>query len=254
MLRRQPLQTWGPLTVPEDTLAALAQIEAFAAHHKCKIRYEKAPGFDLNTAGRAVQLTFVERDGEVLSREIAERVMWSLAVPCGFTPHDRYLVSGSESSLVFNHLGIWRPLHDRLLGEGRGDLLWPSLLNAARADVGKLESDREVEIFIQAQLHRIGFNCGPVDGIIGPRTVECIKQSGLSGLELSEVAKILSEQKSGRVRKQENPGKGHIILPNHEFTVTAVGEVSSIRITDGASLIIRGPGRVILDIAGESKS
>ena len=114
------------------------------------------------------------------------RSLWSIAIPLGFTPWSRWPVPGELDDL-FHFAGPWQQVVDRLLAEGRGELAWQSACCAASCDVGAWKGDRELERFVQAQLHRVGANPGSLDGVVGRRTVDALNSIGLSGdLEAAE--------------------------------------------------------------------
>ena len=173
--------------------------------------------------------------------------MWSLAVPLGFTPWSRYPVI-SEHQHVFHYLGPWAVLYERICAEGRGHLAWDSVRTAALADVGALEGARAIEKFIQAQAHRLGHNPGPVDGIIGPRTIKALESLGLKGLPFSEMAETMIKKTSKKPTPLKR-GAGHITIPGRALSVTSFGSVKTLQTNNGVSLDVGGAGgRVVVDI------
>jgi hypothetical protein len=175
-------------------------------------------------------------------RELA--LLWGLAIPLGFTPWVRYPLPGPGDD-VFHYYGPWRSLMDSLMGMGRGEEAWPSFCCAAQVDVGAWEGNRPTERFVQAQLHRMGYNHGPVDGMVGPRTETALKGAGLHGLALSEAAKKLTSLESKPAQRTKKR-KGHIVLPETNFSITSYGQVRTIQTAQGAAVELDGPGRIII--------
>lgn len=200
-------------------------------------------------AGREVHLRLVKSN--VTSHQTILNALWSFAVPLGFTPWNRYPIAGQEGNHIFHHFGFWRVLYDRLMAEGRGHLCWPSVCAAAQCDIGAWQGNKKDERFVQAQLHRLGRNCGPVDGIIGPRTADAIESLGIPNAGFPQILEY--------VRTAEPPSSpkrtrhvGHVAIPGRNLTLSSYGDVRTMRTKQGATLTIDGPGRVIVDI-GESE-
>jgi hypothetical protein len=202
-------------------------------------------------AGREISLrvqleTWQGSEGAKKQAELT--ALWGLAVPLGLVPWNRYPLPGPGDD-VFHYLGPWRGLYDHLCGEGRGELAWPSVVCAAQVDVGAWEGDRLTERFVQAQLHRLGAHCGPVDGIIGDRTLSAVRALGVQGLPLDELAAHLgdlefSPQGEGRPSRKI----GHVILPGWEVVASAYGDIHATHVPQGVALTVDGPGRVVLDV------
>lgn len=207
------------------------------------------PPASMWVAGREVhlRLSFIERPFATRWEEVT--TLWGLAVPLGFTPWLRYPMPGPADE-VFHFIGPWQGLYDHLCGEGRGELAWPSVCCAAQVDVGCWEGDKPVERFLQAQLHRLGLHCGPVDGQIGPRTLDALRMFGLQSMSLEEAARHLVDYESPEPSREQRQ-VGHIIIPGHRFAVNAFGQIATTRVRNGVALAIDGPGRVILDIQDE---
>jgi hypothetical protein len=172
--------------------------------------------------------------------------LWGLAVPLGFVPWNRYPMPG-QADEAFHFIGPWQGLYDHLLGEGRGELAWPSVCCAAQVDIGRWQGDKPVERLVQAQLHRLGYHCGPVDGEIGPRTIEALRIIGLHSKSLDETASALMEYEPPEVSEAQR-ATGHIIVPGRQLVVSTSGKVYSTKTRQGAALTIDGPGRLIVDV------
>lgn len=253
--------------VTPDVAEALRQIEQEAAQQgHIRISFKGTPrsqaswvgtGSDphlsLRPTGREVRLRAhlpdSQREGRAL-REQEIATLWGLAIPAGFTPWLRYPVLGDGDD-IFHFLGPWQPLYDHLCGEGRGELAWVSVCCAAQSDVGTWEGDRRVERFVQAQLHRLGLHCGPVDGFIGERTAMALRSLGMTGLSLEEMAVALGKLKPPIPDKAARR-MGYVLIPGDDVSVQAYGKVASVRTLQGVSLAVDGPGKVIITIGQET--
>lgn len=246
--------------ITEDTREAMNRLEqAAAAIEGVKIKYGGVPVAKANWAG-------VEEDGGPLSlppaysmrptgREVYlglegpfEKVeglslLWSLAVPLGFVPWHRFPVPGVHDN-VFHYLGPWASIGDFLHGEGRGEHAWPSMCCAAQVEVGNWEGPKLVEREVQMHLHRLGVQCGPVDGMLGPRSIASLKALGLGGVELSDVLEQLRPLRPPPTAPRDrNHAHINVGLPSEVFTS---GGIKSMRTPTGYALTIDGPGRAIL--------
>ena len=248
---RQSLISFRGYLLTKDTAKAVEALEVRAAETGWRVRLTgPVPGshegdpFSLIPAGREVHLTLTQGDS---SEQSSLNALWGCAVPLGFTPWCRYPLVDEDKAHVFHYFGPWRTLHDRLMSEGRGHLAWPSVCCAAQCDVGQWRGDRTAERLLQAQLHRVGRNCGPIDGILGPRTAMAIQSLSLGQVAVSQLLEHL--YRLGEERRPPSPHQvGHVALPNRQLTIAAVGGVKVARTKQGAVLTVDGPGRVILDI------
>jgi hypothetical protein len=180
------------------------------------------------------------------------RSLWSIAIPLGFTPWSRWPVRGDLDDL-FHFAGPWQQVVDRLLAEGRGELAWQSACCAAACDVGVWDGDRDLERFVQAQLHRVGANPGAVDGVVGRRMAAALSSVGLAG-DLDAAAAELSGRTGPSGARPDPSGRwtGHVSIPGMT-SIATYGKAASVRIPGGAALTIEGPGRVVIDfIPGDS--
>lgn len=210
------------------------------------------PHASMRPTGREVhlrlQLTGLSGIDAAGRRQREVEVLWGLAVPCGFIPWTRYPVAGVGDDL-FHFFGPWQVLYDALLGEGMGEVAWPSLCAAAQGDVGRWGGDRGVERFVQAQLHRLGMPCGPVDGVISDRVLGALRALGLKGLRLDEAATRLSRMDLPEAPLEHR--KHGFISVAGAATAVAAGKVAVMRIPQGFAFTVDGPGRVILDVGGQ---
>jgi hypothetical protein len=207
------------------------------------------PHLSMRPTGREVYLRVKGVDDPMH----ALAILWSLAVPLGFMPWDRYPVP-SPTSHVFHYMGPWSTVGDFLHGEGRGDLAWPSIVCAAQIEVGTwsrgLGDNQTTERTVQTHLHRLGIHCGPLDGIIGPATLSAMKALGLTGMEISRVAEVLSKM---TVPSEPAGGErvlGHLILGGVSMEAFTSGGVHTMETRNGYALTVDGPGRLILTVGG----
>jgi hypothetical protein len=254
-MRRSNLQNYRGFTLTEDTAKALHALEERAnqlGKWKLDILGPK-PGTDrgsvvsLAPAGREIHIKLRRSDR---SEQESLNAAWACAVPLGFTPHDRW-PRPSATDHIFYFLGPWSAINDRLLAEGRGHLAWPSVCIAAQCDVGVWDGDKGTERFIQSQLHRIGKNVGPIDGVIGPRTQAAIASLGLDRPSLAQVEvhlkAALPPQRPTYQPKQA--ARGHISIPGHKVRVQAFGGVRATQNGEsGAALMADGNGRLVVEV------
>lgn len=208
------------------------------------------PEWSMLPSGREVylKLHFAKDEGPEESRdERALAMLWALAIPAGFTPWNRYPLPGVGDN-VFHYLGPWQVLYDHLLSLGRGEEAWPSVAAACQTDVGTWEGPRGPERFLQAQLHRLGINVGPIDGIIGEVTTAGLQRAGLSNVPVSEAAEKLTKMQPPKPKDPDQQHIGHVVIPSHKFSIVCSGQVFSTKTATGAALTIKGAGRVVLDI------
>lgn len=271
MLKRLKLTEYRGTSLTDDTIEAIRRLEKQSAHFgNVEVQFSGTSRRDMNwrgcetepgptkqptftsmrITGREVYLGLAYEEDPLVdektlkSREIA--LLWTICVPLGFVGWDRYPVV-SDTQTVFHYLGPWGRLYDHLIGEGRGDAAWPSVCAAAQLDIGTWEGDRPIERFVQAQLHRIGLNPGPIDGQIRTRTLEAIRTTGLDTLPMDQIAKALAERSDAEQTTEERR-IGHLIVPNSNITVSTFGGIKSTRTPQGAALTVDGPGRIVVDV------
>jgi peptidoglycan hydrolase-like protein with peptidoglycan-binding domain len=235
------------MMVAPDVATALRSLETAANQGGWRVRYVKPEpepysAVSLLPAGREIQLT-LEKDGS--SDLEALYATWGTAVPLGFTPKLRVPLL-EPGHLVFHFFGPWQGLYGKLLAEGRGHLAWPSVCCAAQVDVGTWVGDKEEPRFVQAQLHRMGRNCGPIDGVVGQRTAAAIESLSLPRGSLTLVADHLL--KAEAPKKPEAVARGHLHLPGRGVVVQGYGGVKAWPMDNGAGFEVSGPGRIVVDV------
>lgn len=188
-------------------------------------------------------------DVPVSQRERELAMLWAIAVPLGLVPFTRYPLPGPHDQ-VFHYFGDWAAMLDGLLGAGRGEEGWPAFCCAAMLDVGRWEGSRSTERLVQAHLHRIGFNVGAVDGIVGVKTQSALKSANLHSMTLVEAAKRIANMAPTPPERLERPLKGQLDLQGVDFSIHPFGQVRATKTVKGADLLIAGPGRYVLDVRG----
>jgi hypothetical protein len=270
MSRLQRIQ-YNKLTVTTDTASALRQLEKRAESLKTIRLNVEGPTLDQMTwgqvrknpgpthlppewsavpTGREVYLSvenLTDQEPKESKNERALATLWAIAVPLGFTPFGRYPLPGAYSN-VFHFMGPWDILMEHMLGAGRGEAAWPGFCAAAQADVGAWEGSHQTERYIQGHLHRLGYNCGAVDGLVGNSVVASLKAAGMSGKPLVDVAEELANRSTPTKRQPRKSVEGTMTLPDVDFSIHTYGQVRTIRTPTGALLSVMGSGRIVVDI------
>lgn len=252
MSARITLKRHGPLSVTPDLITPLNMLlEKVKTFENLKLSFQKpeldpalSDQYSMLHTGREVRL-FVKDDSLTEEEELG--LLWALVLPLKFIPFSRYPIKGPRQS-VFHFLGPWSLLYERLIAEGRGELAWPSVCTAAQCDVGVWKGDKTVERNVQAQLHRIGINCGPIDGNIGPRTLTGLKAAQLSKMPLAEVEKELVTRPTAVLAINKKNVYGHLVIQNTEYSVSTFGRITSTRVNNGTAFVVQGPGRILVDV------
>ena len=255
------LQSYRQTLVTKDTYDAMRRVEMAAkAYGDIQVEYDGVsadlaswdgvkqdagpldlpPHLSMRPTGREVYLSLAGLDDPM--QRLA--VLWSIVVPLGFMPWDRYPVP-SDTSHVFHYVGPWSTVADFLHGEGRGDLAWPSMCCAAQIDVGRWGGNHTTERTIQTHLHRLGIHCGPVDGNMGPVTLAAMKALGLNGMESVRAAEALVNMSAPPAPKQERR-QGHLVLGGVPMRAFTSGGVHTVETRNGYALSVDGPGRLIV--------
>lgn len=245
---RLRLQNYKGMLVAPDVAEALRRLENKANEGKWRVKLlpfntTGSSHLSLVPAGREVHLLF-EKPGA--NPQEALNAAWGCAVPLGFTPKLRYPIEGEEGCRVFHFFGPWVGLYGYLLAEGRGHLAWPSVCCAAQCDVGAWDGDKAEARFVQAQLHRLGRNCGPIDGVIGPRTAAAIESLSIPRMALAQVAEHLRVAEPTEV--PAHTSKGHLHIQGRELVPAGFGGVKVWPMQHGAGIEVTGPGRLIVDV------
>lgn len=262
------LQPYRRTLVTPDTYEALCRLERAAkGHGEITIEYDGVSSMgaswegvedDAGPLGLPAHLSMRPTGREVYLRVAgvgdpmhALAILWSLAVPLGFMPWDRYPVPSAKSH-VFHYFGPWSTVGDFLHGEGRGDLSWPSMVCAAQIEVGTwsrgLGDNQTTERTVQTHLHRLGIHCGPIDGTIGPVTLAAMRALGMVGMEIPKVAQMLSGMKVPSESHQGGRVLGHVVLGGVSMEAFTSGRVHAVGTRNGYAVTVDGPGRLILTV------
>jgi hypothetical protein len=253
-----------------DTIGAFMQLEGRVSKVKAKLTVRGRPQTEMSwehigknrgptglrpewsavPTGREVYLKLDLLDDKEPTETRRERelaLLWGLAVPLGFMPWNRYPLPGIADD-VFHFFGPWSTMMDNLMGSGRGEVAWPAFATAAQCEVGRFEGPRKTERLVQAHLHRLGYNVGEIDGIIGNKTQGALKAAALHGLPLKEAAERLIAMNTPAPPLPKRVREGRLDLPEIEFSIHPFGQVRATRTKEGAHLHVRGTGRFVIDI------
>ena len=248
MMKRIGLVEFGNFKITEDTKKAVNLLIVRAKNFGWIVDLCETPiSTEMGALGREVCFEMKHNGDFEASTQDKVNALWGLAVPLGFTPYNRYAIDDSLS-FMFHHFDCWTPMMDRILAEGRGHQMWGSLVCACSVDIGVWKGDKTLVRMIQAQLHRIGYNCGVIDGIVGSRTLKCIQANNLEGMELVEIAKILIKKHKRESNVSKKTTKGFISIPERQFQVTTYGNVQTVKSTNGVSVETKSGGRLVIDI------
>jgi hypothetical protein len=109
--------------------------------------------------------------------------LWEIARPLGWEPIIKQADEGASEAWHFDFWGELKGVKDRLGYEQA------ALCGAVLVGHGDLTS---YDAVIQALLSRAGFALGPIDGIIGPRSIACLA-SALKCTDVEAKAKIAAK-------------------------------------------------------------
>lgn len=247
-MHRERIRVFKGFMVTADVAEALRLLEGRASEKGWTVKYHKPERprghepLSLLKAGREVHFEF-QKPGA--TPQDALHAAWGCAVPLGFTPKLRHPLI-EPGCKVFHFFGPWQSLYGKLLAEGRGHLAFPSVCAAAQVDVGEWGGDKEEARFVQAQLHRIGRNPGPVDGVIGQRTAAAIESLNLARSSIAVVAEHLRTANPPSQSSKEQ--RGHLLIPNKELVIQGHGGVKAWPMQNGAGIQVSGPGRLVVDV------
>lgn len=201
---------------------------------------------DLTSLGGCGRELRLELKSDKYSREQCVLLLWGNAIPCGFTPLDRYPNLGLETSPVFHFYGHWQVLLDNHFKEGAGEFAFDSLCCACACEVNLWGGGRFLERQVQSHLHRLGYSVGLVNGILEEPAQQAIRSLGLAGLSLETIVERLVTIEKTTTTKEDQTG--YLVLPNIPHRVYSYGEVNTVVTTNGASITARGAGRIVVDL------
>lgn len=222
------------LDVLETRLSALGDV---------RLRVTQSSATPLGVLGRELCLSL---EGDY-SKEDLNCLLWGNAIPCGFTPMDRFPNLNTDTANVFQFYGHWQMLLDNHYKEGQGEFAFSSLVCACQCELGVWEGDRVVERSIQSHLHRLGYSVGAVTGVITTHSLTALRSLGLSNLPLDKTLdRLLVIEKPQK--REEDSQTGYLLLPNMEHKVYAYGEVITHKTNNGVSITKKGNGRIVVDL------
>lgn len=197
----------------------------------------------LGSLGREIRMTL---EGDY-SKEDLVCLLWGNAIPCGFTPLDRFPNLNTDTWNVFQFYGEWQMLLDNHLREGQGEFAFSSLVCACKCEIGVWEGDRFIERSIQAHLHRLGFSVGVISGSLYESDLRALRSLGLSELPLETVLKRLKAKEKPKVIPSDTK-TGYLVLQHIDHRVYSYGNVITTQTTNGATITCKGHGRIIVDL------
>lgn len=136
-----------------------------------KSSFVALPGRSMHNAGRAIDIHISELKFPGISGSQQLDKLWDIAKPLGWTPVIASPNEGQSESWHFDFWGELAPLRNRMGYEQA------ARIGATLVGHGDMSS---YEALLQALLLRAGALIGPIDGIVGPKTLGAV--SSLLGL------------------------------------------------------------------------
>jgi hypothetical protein len=214
------------------------------------------PALSMRPTGRELYLrVIIGSPDDATMRAAGVEALWAVAVPLGFVPWNRHPVPGPCDE-VFHVPGPWAALMESHWAFGEGERAWASMCCAAQVEVGRWEGDRPDERALQVHLHRLGYPCGPVDGVVGERVLAAVRRTPLAGLPVAQAASAAAALPDPAPRRPEAPGRrvGVLDVPGEDVSATGHGGAKVSRTPRGYSIEVDGPGRVVIDFGGYAVS
>lgn len=200
-------------------------------------------------ACRVGETEFLPNSALYTGREIHIQVgasiesLWAEAIPLGFIPWNRYPVEDWNAH-IFHYYGKWASLIDFLHSEGRGEWAWSSFCCASLLEIDSWKGNKPVEREIQMHLHRLGIHCGPIDGVVGQRTLQALKNLGLSEFRNKEILDKIREWDFDP--EETSPGGvGYLYLGGRTANILTSGGIRVTQSNNGYTISIEGSGKII---------
>lgn len=233
----------GVRTTPDlkDALDSLE--ERLAKIGGVRLKLTTSDASPLGSLGREIRMTL---EGDYAKEDLV-CLLWGNAIPCGFTPLDRYPNLNTDTWNVFQFYGHWQMLLENHLKEGQGEFAFASLVCACKCELGVWDGDRALERAVQSHLHRVGYSIGVVSGAISEHDQRAFRSLGLGDLPLSKILERLEKIEKPKSVSQEKK-TGYLVLPDIDHRVYAYGDVATSKTTNGVSITKRGLGRIIVDL------
>lgn len=208
------------------------------------------PELSMRPTGREVYLrAAVAGSDDFRSKAAGIEALWSAAIPLGFVPWNRHPVPGPCDD-VFHVPGPWAGLIEAHWAAGEGERAWASLCCAAQIEVGRWSGDRIEERTVQTHLHRVGHPCGPVDGVVGDRTLTALRRTPLAGLPVAQAATAAAALPDPTTIPTGIRRVVALDAPGVDVSASGLGDVRVARTPRGYTVEIGGPGRLVVDFGG----
>lgn len=233
----------GVKTTPDLKTALDSLEERLAKVGGVQLKISSSKATPLGLLGREIRMSL---EGEY-SKEDLVCLLWGNAIPCGFTPLDRFPNLNTETWNVFQFYGHWQMLLDNHFKEGLGEFAFSSLVCACKCELGLWEGERTIERSLQSQLHRLGYSIGVVTGAITELDHRAFRSLGLGDLPLPKILERLLKIEKPK-RKDQDMKTGYLVLPDMDHRVYAYGDVATTKTTNGVSITKRGLGRIVVDL------
>lgn len=257
IIKRTGLTRYGALTVANDTAYALHILEQKAKEKNIVLdildsrdSLLKNQSQNFSESGREVLIRYSSKNA--YSHSVYEKIciVWSLAYPLGFQPYFRHPLPG-EGSDIFHFFGIWQPIMERLYTEGSGEYAWSSMWYASMTDIGKIQDSDYLIYLIQGQLHRLGVNCGIVNGKMTDKTKKGLQSLGLYGMDYEKIAVELCSREP--INSMVPPSEsGYLYLStvslDRDIQVNQFGDVGVVNDPNGVKFNVgKGTGKIVID-------
>lgn len=167
--------------------------EKLSAEEKKKVPFVPLaafPGGSFHMAGRAIDVSIKDLNFKDTYQADQLKKFWDIAIPLGFRP----IIDKPDSTLSeawhFDYCGPWDNV--------RTKFGYSLAAKCAILDIGNWnpkESESKVKsMFVQAQLLRLDYNIGEVDGVLGTKSKQALAKEKLEKSNLDEIILKLSKK------------------------------------------------------------
>lgn len=151
-----------------------------------KAAFTSRPGRSFHCGGRAVDLDHMNAAPASVPRDQKLDWLWERAKPLGWRPVIKKADEGKREAWHFDFMGEWAETYGRIGYEQT------AICATLDLGIGKGIFTRPWERWVQAQLHRRGFDVGDVDGYHGPATRKGLKSAKLDHLTPEQLSDALA--------------------------------------------------------------
>lgn len=152
----------------------------------------------MHNAGRAADFDIASLKFSAVPAELQLDTLWNLALPIGWRPVLRDPKEKAPEAWHFDFWGCWQPVLDRLGYE--------QAAICAVLDVGMWGPFTAApQRFLQAQLHRAGYNIGAIDGLVGPKTLSGARHAGIPAGPVAMMAELSTKLRDSERQKWPLP-------------------------------------------------